>query len=186
MTGLGRFGVTSTIKNPIWSHFSNEVERRLQVPSEWKNSYLVACALAYSSANRAKQEKTPNNLFTSISRAIVSESVVLDMPCVLKYIKACSRVEFRDIESLSVCANVLRNTSEFPAQIDTRELLELYTNLDKLGIDMIDVETELRNRKIQIPESKHKTWFPQSRMKKDKKSSLSISTDSLRKRKYSW
>jgi|LauGreDrversion4_2_1035121.scaffolds.fasta_scaffold21296_5 hypothetical protein len=184
MTGLARFGVTSSPKNPIWTNFAAEVSHRLSVHSEWTNSDLIACVVAYSSASRANHDEiVTNRLFSAVSRAIISESI--DMPCVLKYIKACSRVQFRHVESLAVFAKVLRGTAEFPAQIETQQLLQLYSNLDKLGIDMTDVEEELRGRNIHIPESsKFKTWFTKSTNTKQTKSPLS--SDSLRKRKYSW
>ena len=186
MTGLARFGAKSCPKHPIWETFGEEIVLRLQTDSEWTVPDLLATILAYSSAAFPKRDVT-DRLFSSVSHYLLSESIVLDQAGVSKYLKACSRVEFRDVEMLAKCAFSLRHCPEFFTLTDTRDLLQIYTNLDKLGVDMKDLEEELRNRNISIPASKPATWFPQKTSSKPGKPlNVSKQSDSLRKRKYSW
>jgi len=185
MTGLARFGAKSSPKNPIWDILANEVIRRLQSDSQWSLSDLLATTLAYS-VSATPNRDVLDRFFSIVSHHLLS--VTLDLQSVSKYIKACSRVEFRDVETLSHCASSLRQIAEFPFKVDTRDLLQIYTNLDKLGIEMKDLEDELTTRDIAIPSNKSVTWFPASRQKSPKKETRQnqVKSDSLRKRKYSW
>ncbi len=188
MTGLARFGAKSSSKNPVWDILAEEVIRRMEANSSWLVPDVLATLLAYSSASHTNRELT-DRFFSTVSQYLLSDSIILDQDSVSKYLKACSRVEFRDIELLSKCASSLRQLPEFFPQSDTRDLLQIYTNLDKLGVDMKDLEDELRRRNITIPFSRPSTWFPQSQkranLSSDKRTRPQTS-DPLRKRKYSW
>ena len=187
MTGLARFGVKSTSQYPVWKYLSAAVIERLDKPTGWTPSDLLATTLAVS-VSVPPQDDLITPYFSRISNWILSSSASINTDCVTKYIKACSRVEFRDVECLSKCASILRQDDKFPSKYETRDLLQIYSNLDKLGIDMKDLEQELCDkRNVEIPKTKSPTWFPSPKNSRPKDAKISHHTsDSLRKRKYSW
>ena len=69
-------------------------------------------------------------------------------------------VQYRDIETLSHCASCLRLMGDFPSALENQDLLNLYSNLDKLGVDMKEINEELNNRGVPVPKQKSPTWFP--------------------------
>jgi len=179
MTAFARLGMS----NPsVWENLANQVASRVSAATtDWNSTDLVATVFAYARANPAHVH---NPLFSTVSRALLTRAD-LTFKEVSRFLIACRRVQYRDLDSLSHCAKCLRSDTEnFPSKIETADLLELYTNMDKLGVDMLDVNTELIEiRGVSIPSQKSPTWFsPRRRESRDTRKS----SDSLRKRKYSW
>lgn len=190
MTGIARSGVSYQDKNELWGILSQSLCNKLLLlnpltPGDIHES--VCGLLAYSYANPGPQPFS-KNIFTQVSDTLsdfLSESDV-HQDDILKYIKACSRVQHRSVPALSACAGCIRK--EYLPNIlslETQDLLEIYSSLDKLGVDMPEITHELQaNRGVHVNARTGETWFRQKPEKVGKK--YGEEKQSLRKRKWTW
>jgi hypothetical protein len=153
MTSFARLGMK---RSDVWTKLADQVETRLSKSAkEWSPTDMISTVLAYSISHPPSYHE---GLFSCVSRAIRDHT--LSMKDLSKYIRACSTVQYRDIETLSHCASCLRKDVDFPSNFPSQELLHIYTNLDKLGVDMKELNEELSARGVSVPKQKSPTWFP--------------------------
>jgi hypothetical protein len=155
MTGLARFGVKDSKKKQIWSILADEVSTRLEQGHESSNSDILNALTAYSypNVNRAHER-----LFKEASKRLRSRDSFLTPQETMKYLRACARVEFRDIESLVYVGTCLRRMNVVKS-LSKEDLLVIYTALNKLGAEMAELTEELKARGMEVPGVKGVTWF---------------------------
>jgi hypothetical protein len=156
MTGIARCGVSYPHKDELWDILADALaDQAAASPDSLHDS--IAGLLAYSYAN---PRTDPNSqLFSSISDILIEASSI-DLADIMKYIRACSRVQFRSASALQACAeNMRKKFSPELLAMDTRDLLSLYTDLDKLGAEMTEVSEELRLRGVTVSDRTGQTWF---------------------------
>lgn len=185
MTALSRFGVKDKKQNQIWVTLANELTVRLSPENridEYRTADICAALLSYSYPNVKKPHP---ELFGTASECILDRSD-MTFSDVLRYIKACARVEFRDLPAMSHCASNLRKLDEFSSR-SREELLDLHINLDKLGADIPELKHELEARGIPINRSSDDpTWFRSQAPNKQKPILRNNEARSIRSRKHSW
>lgn len=174
MVAFARFGVRP-IKN-VWGVLADEVCVRL-TESSYSRSDLLAAIRAYSVMHVGTAHA---NLFQSVSAALkVGPPLLPEEVCM--YVKACSRAQFREVEMLTLCGSSLRQHSF--CSLSDSALLELFSGLDKLGVDMDELSGELKNRGVSVPTKSAvvSTWLRPAVARKPVAESKS-----LRRRKWTW
>ena len=181
MSAFARFGVKPTKKSNPWTFLADELAGRLEAGEPASTSDLLAALTAYSVHFLGRAHA---GLFASASSALL-RGAPLTMEDACKYVKACSRTQYRNLETLSACASAIRGS-----QIETAtesQLLDLYTGLDKLGVEVKEVDAELLRRGVTIPSpSSGSTWFRQAAPVPSKRKGEKSEPVSLRRRKATW
>lgn len=166
MTGIARCGVSYPHKDELWEILADALADRAGTSPDTLHD-SIAGLLAYSYAN--PRTHLNSKLFSEISN-ILLETSSIDLADIMKYIRACGRVQFRSASALHACAEMMRK--KFSAELlamDTRDLLSLYTDLDKLGAEMTEVSEELRARGVTVADKSGQTWFKKTLPRAGKK-----------------
>ena len=186
MMALSRFGIKDTKQRQVWQILANELTSRLskiQSLDTYGTRDICGALLSFSYPN----VKKPHQELFQVASECISHRSDMTFSDVLKYIKACARVQFRDIPTLSHCALTLRSLNEFSTR-SREDLLDLHTNLDKLGADIAELNQELEARGISINRPvEDPTWFRSQAPGHRRKSILNNNeARSIRSRKHSW
>ena len=181
MTAFARFGTRSTSRADVWPVLADELALRITQGSRISRTDQLASLMSYSFSHIGSAH---DGLFSAVSQALCADdpSDVLPLSQVIRYVKACSRVQFRAIPTLSMCAQSIRSSQEDMEKLSHQDILELFTGLGKLGVEVKELNTELTRRGISIPESSV-TWYRQAPPNNVEKLSRQ---SSLRRRKWTW
>ncbi len=187
MTGIARCGVSYPDRGDLWETLAMSLCVKLSANPTHATIHESVCGLlAYSYSNPILNEN--DALFEQVSESLVtffSSQSELSLADILKYIKACSRVQYRSVDCLRACAQSIREHHLCDLlSMETSDLLGFFANLEKLGVDMSEVSEELReNRNVSVAVKTGETWFRQKPISQKQRPSK---TPSLRKRKWTW
>ena len=164
MTGFARFGVKDSRKKQAWQILANELSLRLANNFSKESSFRIPdllnaiTAYSYPNINRPHVE-----LFEAVSSQIRShDAVPMTTPEVIKYLKACARVQYRDVEGLVYCGACLRKGVDGITSFSKEQLLDIYSSLNKLGAQMDEITLELQARGFAVSnetDAESTTWF---------------------------
>ena len=157
MTGLSRNGVRSTRRADPWSVLADELTLRVEHESSLSVDDKLAALIAYAYPHVGHAHE---GLFSSVSKSLAS---TLSREQIFRYVKACARVQHRDVTVLALCASCLRSDPALLSGLPSSDLVELYSGLDKLGAEMKDLTALLENRGVSLPTVVKPTWFRQPR-----------------------
>lgn len=148
MVSFARFGVRPSRKIQVWEYLANEIVFR---SSDITVSDRIAAIYAYS----IMHVSSPHiDLFQACVNT--NDDVLLLSPSdVCKYIYACSRVQYRDLEFLALFADSIR---ENIGKFTNEQIRKLYVDLDKLGIEVKEI-SQLQT--VPLDSTPQTTWYPQ-------------------------
>jgi hypothetical protein len=152
---MASFARLGTNKKGLWQLLSDEVSIRIQSDSTISSTDLTMALVGYAYPNISKPHQA---LFQSVSLQLL-ERDTLSPDDILRYIKACARVQYRDLETLSHCASCLRRDPSIFPSLSKERLLELDSNLDKLGTEMAEVKQELSRLGFPVKSKVGTPWF---------------------------
>lgn len=157
MSGFSRSGVRSTKKQDPWRILGDELAARVHSsPGSIRRHDMLSALVsyAYPHINVAHED-----LFSRISFSLLLQGESLSAEEVCRYVLACARTQYRNLEALAFCAQSLRSREGWVVEISNEKLLKLCTGLDKLGVEMKEIDQELVNRGVSVPARNSVTWF---------------------------
>ena len=153
MTCFARLGVKSPIKDQLWPTLASEVSNRVNPGMNRADLLSVLTSYSIAHVNRAH-----DRLFSVVSDQL-SCVAIWSLEEVCKYVRACSRAQYRYIPALRICAKSIRYTGL--ERMERTDILSLSSGLEKLGVEIKEVDEEMNRRLIPISR-KYKTWFRSS------------------------
>lgn len=183
MTAFARFGVASSRKLDAWPLLAETLASRIECDSaSLSRSDVLAAIVSYSFPHIGRAH---DGLFSAASRFLASQPDSFTLTDVRRYVKAASRCQYRNLDTLASCATWVRADLEGLEKLEKGAFLELFNGLEKLGVEIKEINAELARRGIEVPRSSDPTWFRQPAPRPVTKK-ITKESRSLRRRKWTW
>jgi len=166
MHAFSRSGITGSAKTKkgAWPLMAEELFQRLKEGEVLiGRSDLLSALDSFAFANKGSKHQ---GLFDSASmRLTQNNDHLFTNDEVSRYLKACVRTRYRNLDALAFCARSLRFTPGLVDNLTDEELLKLRWLFDELGAEMKELDEEEKRRGIKNCDLKVKktvkrvSWF---------------------------